>query len=142
MLFDDLTEPAIWGVVCGISNAGSVRHLLPMYETARLLGIAVPPEALVRLRGIYYGLAELRVAAEPDESRFGDRTALWRIYWGRASILYYLLSTGVDGLREMWHSWFAAQNSIAGVNIAGLQFGLERFKRDWLERTMTAIPPR
>lgn len=142
MLFDDLTNPTIWNVAAGISNAGSVRHILPMYETARTLGLEVPPEALLRLRGIYFGPAELRLAAAADELTAPDRAALWRIYWGRASIVYYLVSAGVEGLRDMWRSWFSGSESIAGVNVGVNRFSLEPRQEAWLRSTMNAIPPR
>jgi hypothetical protein len=142
MLFDNLTEQYIWGVAAGISNAGSVRHLLPAAEIARLLDIPVAPEALLRLRGIYFGPAELRVAASRGVISGPTRAMLWRIFWGRASIIYYLVSQGIDGLRDTWQSWFASSRSIAGTNIATSRFNVRAADIEWLKAAMAAIPPR
>lgn len=122
VLFDSLTDVVGWQVSGGVGYEGSAEHVLVNSMIASEMGYQVPPECLWRPRGIYYGLTELRALQELEKqsSKLGYERineALKRTFYGRSSILYFLLSQGFDDLHRMWKSYFENGGQLNQVNI-------------------------
>jgi hypothetical protein len=121
VLFDELTDIIGWNMSGGVSYEGSTEHILTNSLIAKKLGLAVPPEGVWRPRGIHYGFAEARILASLREANRTALTprevdALKRAFFGRGSILYYLLAQGVDNLEEMWMSHFRQGRQVFTLN--------------------------
>jgi len=141
VLFDDWMDMIGYGISGGSTYIGGAEHVVLAGLIASRLGWPVPPEVLWRPYGIYFGPAETRIAkilklTSRQELSSNVRSALELIILGKACILYYLLSQGICGLKEMWDGYFASGGQVNGVNIGSPHFAIEEDAKSILEDEM------
>ena len=126
VIFDEITDVIGWKMHGGMSYDGSSEHVITNSLIAQELGFVTPPECLWRPRGVYFGLAEIRAIQKMqyanNENLDKVMSSLKRTYWGRCSILYFILSQGVSGLYEMWTKHFEEGNQLFELNIGNNPF--------------------
>jgi hypothetical protein len=139
VLFDELADIVGWQISGGVSYIGSAEHVITNSLIAARLKIPVPPESLIRTRGIYYGLAEARVLPDLSNSRTisrKERDALEKVFFGRSSVLYFILAQGIDGLFAMWRQHFENGHHFYDLNIGSSAF---RFSAEDLQLLANAM---
>jgi len=122
ILFDVLTDIIGWRISGGVGYIGGAEHALVCGLLASELGLHAPPECLWRPLGIYNGFAEIRAAqilSEGGCQHMSEKAklALQEIFSGKASILYYLLAQGFDGLLQTWYKHFQNGGQVYEVNM-------------------------
>jgi hypothetical protein len=147
VMIDNLTDIVGLGISGGIGYLSGAQHMLVTGLMASKLGWNTPPECLWSPRGIYYGLFETRVAnmlvqAHSLELPTPIDKALSLILVGKASVLYYVLSRGFEGLYDMWNCYFKQDGAVYDVNAGTSQLesqqatSLLRTKMDSLNRSI------
>jgi hypothetical protein len=113
ILLDNLLDTVSLGIVGGVGYAGQAEHMLLTNYIASKVADSweTPPHILWQPKGFFYGLTECRAlrtlwGSEPDNS--AKRNALKALRWayfGKASLLYYLISLGTEGLLDVWNDF-------------------------------------
>ena len=144
VLFDSLTDIIGWSMYGGSSYIGSAEHIIINSLVALKLGFYVPPESLWRPRGIHFGLTELRAAYMLSKELNAKKlqkidAALERVYFGRGSILYYILAQGLPGLYEQWIDHFVSGAQTFDVNIGKPTFNVPKNKFSLLVEKLASM---
>lgn len=98
VLYDDLNDCFGWGACAGIGYSGSTEHVLLSTLLSSTLGWPKLPEILWEPKGIHYGLGEISQNQNSDKFKKSLELSLS----GRASIIYYLVTQGYEGMQAMW----------------------------------------
>lgn len=111
VILDNLFDIIVLGKCGGTGYIGQAAHVLVSNYVAGRLSLNNPPQILCGVRWAIDGLAELGALAVSNvigRKRLEYSRAAWISYWGRATILYYLLSCGVLGTLETWYNFYSA----------------------------------
>jgi len=123
ILMDNLLDAVSLGITGGVGYAGQAEHmLLTNYIASNIAdGWEMPPHILSQPKGFYYGATECRALriiwdSGADRSKKDNAIeALRWVYFGKASLLYYLISLGAEGLSDVWNDFFGIQKQEQGM---------------------------
>lgn len=146
VLFDDLLDIVGLVISGGTGYIGNAQHVVISNLIAARSGWNVPPETLWRMRGIYYGLAECRsaqmlISGKNQALPARAEMALQLVFFGRASILYYILSQGFNELCQILKNHFDNQGQVYDLTIGKSSFTLLGSHRSLLEGRMHLFDP-
>lgn len=108
---DNLIDIISLNKIGGSGYIGQAEHLLISNNVASTLGLQPPPQLIFAPHWQQFGLAELSYyCTKPTkDSRLGcAEEAVAYSYQGKASILYYLLSHGIEELRDGWFQYYSS----------------------------------
>jgi len=115
VLADNLLDIIALRKVGGTGYLGQAEHVLISNYIAHAFGLPVPPQIIFAIEGLYYGLNEVCWLALQDKHNVPEERSVRACsmsFQGRASILYYALSLGFNGIKALVEQHFFETDNI------------------------------
>lgn len=144
VLLDNLLDLIGIGISGGVGYIGGAEHVLASALIASDLGWRTVPECLWRPFGAYFGSAEILAAAAEQEHPLAaaglhPHQVFELVATGRASLIYYLLGQGINGISQMWHDHFDNGNGVDSVGVGRPRFAIGQDISGVVQKAATSL---
>lgn len=117
VLFDNILDTIALGKVGGSGYIGQAEHLVVSNYIAKKLKLPTPPQIILINKGLHYGLVELSTLSYKKIKKTKKiYMAFHNSYFGKASILYYLICIGIAEIKKTLDIFFLETENVYNAN--------------------------